>query len=180
MLKDQLIPQTSFNTLNLSTTEEWDDSLSIGEARFNITALHLSRFLQAVGNGGVMLTPTVRIQAAEKDDSSGPVNSTNVLKESTALKLQAAMRDTVQRGTANTIASILSDTNWTIGGKTGTGPGQVGPESDGWFAGLVFDRLGHARFTVATYVKHGGRGSGNAARISAELARFIIGANPKS
>jgi hypothetical protein len=33
----------------------------------------------------------------------------------------------------------------------------------GWFAGLVFDSSGKARFTVATFVRHGGPGGDNAA-----------------
>lgn len=48
------------------------------------------------------------------------------------------------------------------------------PAYDGWFAGLVFDPQGKARFTVATYVRHGGRGGENAAIISAQLARYLI------
>jgi len=47
--------------------------------------------------------------------------------------------------------------------------------TDGWFAGLVFDPQGKARFTVATFVRHGGRGGENAATISAQLARFLAG-----
>jgi len=44
---------------------------------------------------------------------------------------------------------------------------------DGRFAGLVFDRQGKARYTVATFVRRGGRGGRNAAEISAQLARFL-------
>jgi cell division protein FtsI/penicillin-binding protein 2 len=97
------------------------------------------------------------------------------MEESTALRLQAAMLEVVQHGSATTIAHSLQGTGWQIGGKTGTGPGTVGPEADGWFAGLIFDPQGKARFTVATFVRHGGPGRGNAANISAELARYIIG-----
>jgi cell division protein FtsI/penicillin-binding protein 2 len=70
-----------------------------------------------------------------------------------------------------------------MGGKTGTGPEpgtkSAGPGSDGCFAGLIFDPEGKARFTVVTFVKHGGFGGGNAARISAELALFLSGARAK-
>jgi cell division protein FtsI/penicillin-binding protein 2 len=98
------------------------------------------------------------------------------LKETTAARLQTAMRGVVQRGSAQTIAHTLDGTGWQIGGKTGTGPGlgSTGPPYDGWFAGLVFDPQGKARFTVATYVRHGGLGGENAAIISAQLARFLI------
>lgn len=178
-LGNTFVPATSFNLLDARTTkEQWEDTLSIGETRFKVTVLHISRFLQSIGNQGVMFAPTARIQPEAQELRT--TKSTRVLQESTAWKLQAAMRDTVERGTANGVATVLSDTGWRIGGKTGTGPGTLGPEADGWFAGLVFDRLGHARFTVATYVKRGGKGGGKAARLSAELARFIVGASPNS
>jgi cell division protein FtsI/penicillin-binding protein 2 len=87
------------------------------------------------------------------------------------------MRDTVERGTAESIAKALGDTGWRIGGKTGSGTALLpkGAQIDGWFAGLIFDPRGEARFTVATFVRSGGYGGENAARISAALARYIIG-----
>lgn len=100
------------------------------------------------------------------------------------MKLQAAMRGTVERGTAKSAAPILAGSGWSMGGKTGTGPEPgahaAGPDSDGWFAGLIFDSQGKARFTIATFVKHGGLGGGNAARVSAELALFLSGARSSS
>jgi hypothetical protein len=39
----------------------------------------------------------------------------------------------------------------------------------------VADSQGKPRFTLATYVRHGGLGGENAAIISAQLARFVIG-----
>jgi cell division protein FtsI/penicillin-binding protein 2 len=93
------------------------------------------------------------------------------------MKLQQLMRGTVERGTAKSAFPILAGSGWSMGGKTGTGPepgtNAAGPASDGCFAGLIFDPQGKARFTVVTFVKHGGFGGGNAARISAELAFFL-------
>lgn len=183
--KSRLIPAPAYVSLSDKTKEaEWAETMSIGEANMSVTALHVSRFLQAVGNGGVMLMPVAREEQSATPVTKSRVsrqqskNSIRIMQENTALRLQSAMRDTVQRGTANSIAQILKDTGWQIGGKTGTGPGLIlGPQSDGWFAGLIFDPQGKARFTVATHVRHGGFGGGNAARISAELARFIIGEN---
>jgi hypothetical protein len=169
----RLAPAASSVSLTAeTTTPEWEDALSIGEIKFSITALHLSRFLQAVGNDGVMLAPFAQTESGRRNSAS-----TRVMNKAAALKLQAAMRAVVQRGTAKSIASLLAGTGWQIGGKTGTGPGPapIGPNSDGWFAGLIFDPKGRARFTVATFVKHGGVGGGNAAKISAQLARFILG-----
>ena len=93
------------------------------------------------------------------------------------------MRGTVERGTAKSAFPILAGSGWSMGGKTGTGPEPgttaAGPGSDGCFTGLIFDPQGKARFTVVTFVKHGGFGGGNAARISAELALFLSGARLK-
>lgn len=46
---------------------------------------------------------------------------------------------------------------------------------DGWFAGLIFDPQVKARFTVATFVRSGGYGGENAVKVSAAVARYIIG-----
>ena len=170
----RLIPALASTSLTSKASDrDWEDTWSIGEARFTVTALHISRFLQAVGNDGVMLPPTARIERSAQHE----LRPTRVMKERTARKLQAAMRDVVQRGTAKSLANVLTDTGWQIGGKTGSGLGApIGPQSDGWFAGLIFDPRGKARFTVATFVRQGGPGGGNAAKISAHLARYLIGA----
>jgi cell division protein FtsI/penicillin-binding protein 2 len=178
----RLIPNAASVVLSEETTEkEWADTLSIGEANMKVTVLHISRFLQAVGNNGIMLSPVAREEQASPSSKELAVprrlfkNPIRVMQKRTALRLQSAMRDCVQRGSAKSIATVLAGTAWQIGGKTGSGPWPaVGPQLDGWFAGLVFDPQGKARFTVATYVRHGGYGGGNAARISAELARYII------
>jgi hypothetical protein len=179
--RDRLTPALAYHSLGTQAArQEWEDTLSLGEAHFKITALHLSRFLQAVGNGGLMIPTMARVEktnAQTKSDARS--NPRRIMRESAALNLQAAMRAVVERGAAKSVANVLADTGWQIGGKTGTGPGPnaPGPESDGWFAGLIFDPQGNARFTIATFVKHGGHGGGNAAWISAELARFLIGTN---
>jgi cell division protein FtsI/penicillin-binding protein 2 len=176
--KGSLTPTPASVSLTEETKdEEWADTLSLGETNISVTALHISRFLQAVGNGGMQLTPTAR--EASKSGGQRPEidNPIRIMDESTALQLQSAMRDTVQRGTATSIASALSETGWQIGGKTGSGPALLpkGDLLDGWFAGLIFDPEGRARFTVATFVRSGGKGGENAARISAELARYLVG-----
>lgn len=179
----RLIPAPAYISLSEETKdEEWAEALSLGEINMSVTALHISRFLQAAGNNGVMLAAVAR---EEQSTASGTPavsrrevnNSIRVMQESTALRLQSAMRDTVQRGTAKGIAKTLEDTGWQIGGKTGSGLALLpkGDLVDGWFAGLIFDPEGKARFTVATFVRSGGYGGENAAKISAALARYIIG-----
>jgi cell division protein FtsI/penicillin-binding protein 2 len=182
--QSRLIPAAAYVSLSGETKDaEWAEALSIGETYMSVTALHLSRFLQAVGNDGVMLPPVAR-EEQSTPSSTKPALSRRQLKDSirmmeriTALRLQSAMRDTVQRGTAKSIARALAGTGWQIGGKTGSGTAlqPKGPQIDGWFAGLIFDPQGRARFTVVTFVRSGGYGGENAARISAELAHYIIG-----
>jgi cell division protein FtsI/penicillin-binding protein 2 len=177
--RDTLLPANSYTFLSAETPDsKWADTLSLGETNFVVTVLHISRFLQAVGNKGMLLPPVARKEVSGADTSvaNTAAISRRIMKEGTAVRLQTAMRDVVQRGSAQAIAHALDGTGWQIGGKTGTGPGPapIGPQSDGWFAGLVFDPQGKPRFTVATFVRHGGRGGENAAMISAQLARYLI------
>jgi cell division protein FtsI/penicillin-binding protein 2 len=182
--KQSLLPASAYVSLTEETKdEEWAETLSLGETNMRVTALQISRFLQAVGNGGVRLTPTAKQERSRfsvtKSNVSRPnSNPIRIMQEGTALRLQFAMRDTVQRGTAKSIAKTLEDTDWQIGGKTGSGPAMLpkGDLVDGWFAGLIFDPQGRARFTVVTFVRSGGYGGENAAKISAELARYLVGA----
>lgn len=186
--KTRLVPASAYISLSDETNDtNWAEALSIGETNIKVTALHVSRFLQAVGNAGVMLPPVAKEErsghSAPKPPRSQELNnSIRVMEQGTALRLQSSMRDTVERGTAKSIAKALEDTGWQIGGKTGSGTALLpkGAQIDGWFAGLIFDPQGNARFTVATFVRSGGYGGENAAKISAELARYIIGGKPRS
>jgi hypothetical protein len=131
----------------------WGSVLSIGEREVTATPRQVSRFLRMIGDGG-----------------------SDLLRPETARRLQAAMRDAVTRGTARAAAPRLAGTDWQLGGKTGSGPDEVGPGSDGWFAGLIFER-GRPRYTVAVYVDRRGPGGGVATSIAADLARaFATGA----
>jgi cell division protein FtsI/penicillin-binding protein 2 len=175
--RNTLMPSAPYTLLSAEKKDsEWADTLSLGEKNFVVTILHISRFLQAVGNKGMLLPPAARKEVADNPVAKTAVNSRRVMQEKTALRLQSVMHEVVQRGSAQAIAHALDGTGWQIGGKTGTGPGlgSTGPPYDGWFAGLAFDPQGRARFTVATYVRHGGPGGENAALISTQLARYLI------
>ena len=184
--RDRLTPATIYHSLGQEVTlNEWADTLSLGEERFLVTALHLSRFLQAVGNGGVMLPPVARAEESNAEKRAEfQSKARRVMSASAALELQKVMKGTVEGGTAKSAKVVFADTGWIMGGKTGTGPDPgtkaVGPRSDGCFAGLIFDPQGIARFTVVTYVRRGGLGGGNAARISAELGVFLSGARSQA
>ena len=145
---------------------DWSDVLSIGEHHVMTTAAAVARFFQGVGNGGMRCA----------EGAGGVCESpARMLDATTAEKLMAAMRETVRRGSAQRIGHALDDLHWSIGGKTGTGGVPKAPieEQHGWFAGLIFDREGKARFSVATYVANGGLGAGHAADVCVAVARAL-------
>lgn len=141
--------------------------LALGREAARVTPLHFSRFLQAVGNGGVMRAPTIEAALA----GSGP--SVRVMQPSTAARLQRAMLRTVEAGTARAAAGTQPGA-WRLGGKTGTTASPRGVQGDGWFAGLVFDPAGRARYTVLTYLRQGGPGGEAPTRLAAEVAKRAI------
>jgi cell division protein FtsI/penicillin-binding protein 2 len=174
--RPRLTPPPASATLQNLDDQQWSAALSIGETHMTVTLLQLSRFMQAVGNDGVLCSP-VAVQSAPKSHAAEEhcIAAKRIMKTSTARRLQKAFLDTVKRGSANRIADSLNGTGWSIGGKTGTGgrPGAPLDQQDGIFAGLVFDRQSKARFTVVTFVRNGGIGGGNAAEISAMLGRLL-------
>jgi beta-lactamase regulating signal transducer with metallopeptidase domain len=136
--------------------------LALGREAARLTPLHLSRFLQAVGNGGVMRSPTIEAALA------GSGGAVRVMEAATAAKLQRAMLRTVESGTAQAAAGTQPGA-WRLGGKTGTTGAR-----DGWFVGLVFDPAGRPRYTVLTYLRHGGPGGERPTRLAAEVAKRAI------
>ena len=141
--------------------------LALGREAARVTPLHFSRFLQAVGNGGVMRAPTIEAALAGSGDA------VRVMEASTAAKLQRAMLRTVEAGTARAAAGTQPGA-WRLGGKTGTTAARAGVQGDGWFAGLVFDPAGRARYTVLTYLRQGGPGGERPTRLAAEVAKRTI------
>ncbi len=176
--KDRFVPSDVGHSLGDETSPgDWENALSLGEEHFTTTALHLSRFLQAIGNEGVVIKPVARsTESSVSAPAADPVIS-RIMRRATALKLKQLMRATVERGTARSAGAVLAGTGWSMGGKTGTGPGPTppGPSSDGIFAGLIFAPTGEAQFTVVTFLQKSGLGGGEAARISAEMGKFLAG-----
>jgi cell division protein FtsI/penicillin-binding protein 2 len=168
-LREKLTPASAYASVAQDTPDnDWASAFSIGETGFSVTLLHISRFLQAVGNGGLMVAPVARVHAGTTRGDRDGVGK-RVMQASTAKRLQSALIDNVERGTASGIRGRMGNT-WRIGGKTGTNS-----DPDGIFAGLVFDAAGVARYAFATYIKRGGRGGGVAAEVSADVMRFIVG-----
>jgi hypothetical protein len=145
---------------------EWAQ-IAIGQGPVDVTPIGVSRFVQAIGNGGVMVAPTLEWELA-RERAPGDT----VMTAETARRLQGAMLATVERGTARAALPVLSGVGWHMGGKTGTA--QVrGAADDGWFAGLMYDEERRPRYTVVVYLRGGGPGGRAPTLVAAEMTRHM-------
>jgi membrane peptidoglycan carboxypeptidase len=146
---------------------EWAQ-MSIGQGPVDVTPIGVSRFVSAIGNGGVMLPVT--LEAARLRDVP---EGRQVMKPGTAVRLQRAMLEVVQKGTGVRALPILQGTGWNLGGKTGTADVRRGHIPDGWFAGLMFTPDGRPRYSVVVYLQNGGQGGRSAAPVAALMTRWM-------
>ncbi len=145
---------------------EWGQ-LAIGQGPLDATPVHIARFVQAIGNGGVMLTPTIERAMLGEGREEG-----RIMSEETARRLMRAMREVVDRGTARGTLPTLRGLDWDLGGKTGTAQ-VAGAPDNGWFAGLVFGPDDRPRYSVVVFLRGGGPGGRAPAHIAAELTRVL-------
>jgi beta-lactamase regulating signal transducer with metallopeptidase domain len=162
-------PQTAAYAAGLppSTADENDLILlaTLGSGS-TTTPLEVSRFLQAVGNGGRQL-PAVPL-----GETKNQSESRFVVGPGAATRLQHAMRQVVREGTAARALPQLEWSRWSLGGKTGTVPNGA-DGMDGWFAGLAYGPEGEAEYTIVVLVEGGGVGGGIPAGIAAEMTRLF-------
>ena len=146
---------------------EWAQ-MSIGQGPVDVTPIGVSRFVSAIGNGGVMLPVTLEAERLRELPEGRAI-----MKPATAAKLQRAMLEVVQKGTGVRALPILQGTGWSLGGKTGTADVRRGQVPDGWFAGLMFTPDGRPRYSVVVYLQNGGQGGRSAAPLAAMMTRWF-------
>jgi hypothetical protein len=146
---------------------EWG-LVSIGQGPVDVTPVGVSRFVQAIGNGGVMLPVTLEAERL-RDLPEGR----RIMQARTAVRLQEGMRLVTEAGTAQAARARYRGTGWTMGGKTGSADVAGQPRADGWFAGLVYDPEGRPRYTVVVYLRRGAPGGRLPAGIAGEMVRFM-------
>jgi Penicillin binding protein transpeptidase domain len=100
------------------------------------------------------------LSIGERDVTVTLREAADFLRTAPVRTLDAELRAAVVRGTAASVAAGLDGTGWRLGGKTGTGTNVVGPTSDGWFAGVIFEG-DVPRYTFAVFVEHHGPGGGH-------------------
>jgi cell division protein FtsI/penicillin-binding protein 2 len=146
---------------------EWGQ-IAIGQGPVDMTPMAVSRFMQAIGNNGVMLPPTLEWEQLEKRGAGR-----QIMRATTSRKLQEAMLTVVDSGTAQGAKPRLAGTGWDLGGKTGTADVAGAPRPDAWFAGLMYGPDGRARYTIVVYLQRGGQGGRIAAPIAGEMTKFM-------
>ena len=142
--------------------------IGIGQGPVDVTPIAVSRFLQAIGNGGTVLPVTF-----EHDRLDDVPEGRRIMEAETTQKLMRAMLLVVDSGSAVRAVPIVQGTGWDLGGKTGTADVRRGAVPDGWFGGLMFGPDGRPRYTVVVYVENGGQGGRIAAPIAAQLTRYM-------
>lgn len=150
---------------------EWAQ-LSIGQGPVDVTVIGVSRFIQAIGNGGRMLAPKLEWEALEQAEEDGE-EGVQIMRPDVALKLQTAMIAVADSGTARAAQAYYGGTGWDMGAKTGTAQIPNRPD-DGWLAALVFDPEGRARYTVVVYLQGGGPGSRMPTAVAGQMTRALV------
>jgi hypothetical protein len=146
---------------------EWG-LIAIGQGPVDVTPLGVSRFVQAIGNGGVMMPPTI-----EHERLGELPEGRRIMQERTSLRLQEAMLMVVDSGTARSAQPRFAASGWDLGGKTGSADVQGRPRADGWFAGLMYGPDRRARYSVVVYLQAGAPGGRLPAGIAGEMVRFM-------
>ena len=142
--------------------------MAMGPGPVDVTPIAVSRFIQAIGNNGVMLPVTL-----EQDALREVPEGSEVMKPATARKLQRAMLEVVDTGTAVSVKPALAKLTWDMGGKTGTADIRRGQRPDGWFAGLIHGADGQPRYTIVVYLQQAGQGGRAPAGVAAAMTRFM-------
>lgn len=147
---------------------EWAQ-LSIGQGPVDVTVVGVSRFLQGIANGGVMLPPAVEAEALDERDGEA---GRRIMSEEISIKLQQAMRLIADQGTARAALPYLQGTGWDVGGKTGTAQVPNRPDN-GWFAGVVYGPDQRPRYTVVVLLEGGGPGGRLPTIVAGRLASVL-------
>ena len=106
---------------------------ALGGLTHGVTNMELNAAYAAIANGGVYIKPKLYTKVVDHEGNTildnTTVDSTRILKESTAYLLTSAMQDVVTSGTGTAVNFGTT----AIAGKTGT----TSDENDVWFAGYT-------------------------------------------
>lgn len=155
---------------------------AIGQRDVALTPLQAAMIVQAIGNGGHLITPYLvdKELAPDKSElSTGHGTDVGqVVTPQVADELTQMMQAVVQKGTA---AEAGFNAALKVAGKTGTAQHGTNPQGvllppDTWFAG--FNTAGNRRVAVVAFVENGGT-QGSAAQgatVAAPIVRDVMNA----
>lgn len=165
-------PAIRVRVLPRFNAHEWGQ-IAIGQGPVDVTPIGVSRFVQAIGNGGTMLPVTL-----ERDRLGEVGEGRRIMQEATSQRLQQAMLTVVDSGTARSAQPRFAGTGWDLGGKTGSADVAARARADGWFAGLVYGPDRRARYTVVVYLRSGAPGGRLPSGIAGEMVRYLAANDP--
>jgi peptidoglycan glycosyltransferase len=158
--------------------------VSVGQNVHEATPIHIAMLVQAVINGGVMITPSL---IREIRDANGvvrykaPIIKKRIMSKNTARQLESMMEKFMTDGTGKKIEKIYRLPNGKysnqgsagaqlvrIAGKTGTAQNASGPVHS-WFVG--FAPADNPKFVVCVLAENAG---GSGAAIAGPMANKIL------
>jgi peptidoglycan glycosyltransferase len=151
--------------------------LAFGQERLQVTPLQMALVAAGIGNGGVVMEPTLLDRIVAPDgkviERYGAKVWKRAMKPRTAAELTAMMRAVVESGTG-TAAQI---SGVPVAGKTGTAETGVSGRNDTWF--IAFAPADRPRVAVAVALSgQSGTGGATAAPIAKSILEALLQRNP--
>ncbi|MEV0733283.1 penicillin-binding transpeptidase domain-containing protein [Polymorphospora sp. NPDC050346] len=174
------LPVAASRTGDIQNPDGTDDQAalaqsSIGQNNVRMTPLEGALIAAAVANNGSQMRPYLVQQLLGPDRTTNyytaaPRELRRPVSTQVAGDLQAMMVSVVENGSGRN-ARI---NGYTVGGKTGTAQAGENDDDHGWFIGYVM-KDGQPLSAVAVVLENAGSGgSGEAARITAQIMRAVI------
>jgi penicillin-binding protein 2 len=144
--------------------------LAVGQGPIAVTPLQVVRWVAAIANGGILVTP--RVTRVAPDDSPPGADAGQRLP--LAPRTLAALREGMERVVGSpqgTGYATVRLTRPTIAGKTGTA--EVGGDlvEHAWFAG--YTPAEHPKWAIVVVLEHGGSGATAAGPLARRLVQAL-------
>jgi penicillin-binding protein A len=152
---------------------------AFGQERLLVTPLQMAMVAATIGNGGVLMKPTVVDRIVAPDGSivqrTRPDELGRAIKPESARAVAAMMRDAVERGTGGA-AQIPG---YVVGGKTGTAETGIEGLNTTWFIAYAGKTTPEVAIAVVVEQQNS-TGGQTAAPVAKEVLQAILGptANP--
>ncbi len=160
---------------NPGTNRKWypgsSMQLAIGQGELLATPLQVTRMMAAIGNGGYLVTPRVRLaQSQELEQSGQALQKIPGLTDRTLTTIRHGLEMVVHHPRGTGIAALTP--SMTMAAKTGTAEVDGKPDH-AWFAGYA--PVESPRIAFCVVLEHGGSGGTASGPIVKHLMTEMIG-----